>query len=232
MPSFIRNNISLLKQKFLKIKKDAFTNKFLANDYGDSRGTPITRFYIQHFFSNLKLFDWGDSLEFGDNRYTDQFGRNITSIKTFRFSNETTTNGNIFNGNITKLSSLPKESFDSIICTNVLNFIFDVESAIKGIYQMLKKDGKCIVTLDGPSSHVSRYDMERWGDYWRFTNLSAKLAFERSNFKVEQCTVYGNPYACSAQLNGFCLQDVDQSKLFPSNQDYQLLIALCSKKKI
>ena len=127
---------------------------------------------------------------------------------------------------------MPKESFDSIICTNVLNFIFDVESAIKGIYQMLKKDGKCIVTLDGPSSHVSRYDMERWGDYWRFTNLSAKLAFERSNFKVEHCTVYGNPYACSAQLNGFCLQDVDQSKLFPSNQDYQLLIALCIKKKI
>ena len=74
--------------------------------------------------------------------------------------------------------------------------------------------------------------MERWGDYWRFTNLSAKVAFERSNFKIEQCEVYGNPYACSAQLNGFCLQDVDQSKLFPGDQDYQLLIALCLIKNI
>ena len=43
--------------------------------------------------------------------------------------------------------------------------------------------------------------------------------------------MYGNPYACSAQLNGFSFQDIEQSKLFPSDQDYQLLIALFLTKE-
>ena len=228
----IRNNLGFLKKKLLKKDKIIFYNNFLSNDYGDSRGTPITRYYIQHFFLNLNHFDWGNCLEFEDNRYTNQFGRNVTKYNTFKFSNKYNDKGNLITGDLTKISLLPKERFDFIICTNVLNFIFDFESAIKGIYKMLKKDGKCIITLDGPSSHISRYDMERWGDYWRFTNLSAKKIFERSNFKIEQNTVYGNPYACSAQLNGFSIQDIDQSKLFPSEKDYQLLIALFLSKKI
>ena len=58
---------------------------------------------------------------------------------------------------------------------------------------MLKINGKCIITLDGPLSHISRYDMDRWGDFWRFTNLSARLAFEKGNFIIEQCECMGIP---------------------------------------
>ena len=50
----IRNNLVFLKKKLLKQDKNIFYNNFLSNDYGDSRGTPITRYYIQHFFLNLK----------------------------------------------------------------------------------------------------------------------------------------------------------------------------------
>ena len=231
MLTTIKNNLLFLKNHFFKHRKNIFYNKFISNDYGDSRGTPITRFYIQHFFLNLIPFDWGNCLEFEDNRYIDHFGKNVAKNITFKLSNEYSKQDNFIYGDLTNFSILPKEKFDLIVCTNVLNFIFDVESAIKGIHKMLKKNGKCIVTVDGPSSHISRYDMDRWGDFWRFTNLSAKRLFERSNFKIEQSTTYGNPYACSAQLNGFSIQDIDQSKLLPSEEDYQLLIALLVTKK-
>lgn len=228
----IKNNLIFLKTYLSKPRKNIFHHKFLSNDYGDSRGTPITRFYIEHFFLNLKHFNWGNCLEFEDNRYIDHFGKNVTKNYTFKFSNQFSKHDNLIYGDLTKFSDLPREKFDSIVCTNVLNFIFDVESAIKGIHKMLKKNGKCIITIDGPSSHISRYDMERWGDFWRFTNLSANKIFERANFKIEQNVTYGNPYACSAQLNGFSTQDIDQSKLFPSEKDYQLLIALYLRKKV
>tara|TARA_B100000073_G_scaffold346719_1_gene358883 strand:- start:1873 stop:2571 length:699 start_codon:yes stop_codon:yes gene_type:complete len=231
MLTSIKNNLLFLKKYFSKHRKNIFYNKFISNDYGDSRGTPITRFYIQHFFLNLDHFDWGNCLEFEDNRYINHFGNNVTKNNTFKLSNEFSKQDNFIYGDLTKSSVLPQEKFDLIVCTNVLNFIFDVESAMKGIHKMLKKNGKCIVTVDGPSSHISRYDMERWGDFWRFTNLSAKKLFEQSNFKIEKSTIYGNPYACSAQLNGFSIQDIDQSKLFPSEEDYQLLIALLVTKK-
>ena len=231
MSATIKNISILLKKYFYKQRRNIFYNQFLSNDYGDSRGTPITRFYIQDFFLNLNHFDWGNCLEFGDNRYIKQFGKNVTENHTFKFSNKFKHHDNIFYGDLTKFSTLPEKKFDLIVCTNVLNFIFDVKSAIRGIHRMLKKNGKCIVTVDGPSSHISRFDMERWGDFWRFTNLSAKKIFEQLNFKVEKNITYGNPYACSAQLNGFSTQDIDQSKLFPSDQDYQLLIALYLTKK-
>lgn len=231
MNNTLKKKLALFRKKFFENKNNNFQNNFLSNDYGDSRGTPITRFYIQHFFSNLIPFDWGNCLEFGDNRYINHFGRNVTKNYTFIFSDKFSEQGNIINGDLTKFSILPKEKFDLIVCTNVLNFIFDIESAVRGITRMLKINGKCIITLDGPSSHISRYDMDRWGDFWRFTNLSARLAFEKENFIIEQCEMYGNPYACSAQLNGFSFQDIEQSKLFPSDQDYQLLIALFLTKE-
>ena len=46
----IKDNIIFLKTYLSKQRKNIFHHKFLSNDYGDSRGTPITRFYIEHFF--------------------------------------------------------------------------------------------------------------------------------------------------------------------------------------
>ena len=41
--------------------------------------------FIFNIFSNLKFFDWGDSLEFGDNRYINLFGKMLQSIKHLNF---------------------------------------------------------------------------------------------------------------------------------------------------
>ena len=45
---------------------------------------------------------------------------------------------------------------------------------------MLKPGGYLLLTVSGPTAHISEYDMSRWGDYWRFTELSARKAFEKT----------------------------------------------------
>ena len=61
--------------------------------------------------------------------------------------------------------------------TQTLLVIFDFRAAIANCYRALKPGGVLLATFPG-ISQISRYDMDRWGDYWRFTDLSARRLFE------------------------------------------------------
>tara|TARA_X000001036_G_C20675556_1_gene804001 strand:+ start:1574 stop:2278 length:705 start_codon:yes stop_codon:yes gene_type:complete len=220
----IHKKLYRVKTNIIRKRKISFKNKFISNDYGESRGTPINRFYAQHFFSNLGKINFGNCLEFGDTRYIDQFGNNVKKKVIFNYSKIFQKQKNIINGNLTERDQLPEEEFDLIVCAFVLNFIFDTKLAIDNLFYMLKPNGRCIVILDGPLSQISNYDMKRWGDFWRFTDKSAKLAFKNGKFKIEKENIYGNPYSSTAQLNGYCINEVDTNKLFPNHEDYQLLL--------
>src|SRR5205823_471614 len=63
--------------------------------------------------------------------------------------------------------NLPCETYDCIVLTQTLQFICDVRAAIAGVYRILKPGGVVLATVPGISL-ISRYDMERWGQYWSF----------------------------------------------------------------
>jgi hypothetical protein len=50
---------------------------------------------------------------------------------------------------------------------------------------------------------ISRYDMDHWGDYWRFTTKSIRKLFEGS-FPAENISIgaFGNVKVCVAFLHG------------------------------
>lgn len=69
--------------------------------------------------------------------------------------------------------------------------------------------------------------MDRWGDYWRFTNLSIKKAFEEvfgvGNVEME---VYGNVLSATAFLHGISAEKLTKEELFNKDKDYQLTICI------
>jgi hypothetical protein len=73
--------------------------------------------------------------------------------------------------------------------------------------------------------------MDRWGDFWRFTSLSARRLFEE-NFSAEDVTVhaYGNVFAAIAFLEGLALEELKPEELDHSDRDYELLIAVRAVK--
>jgi len=133
-------------------------------------------------------------------------------------------------GDLTNVSTLPKNKIDCFILTQTLNFIYDFKSAIKGTYSILKPGGVAIAIVAG-ISQISRYDMDRWGDYWRFTDLSMKKSFEEvfgiGNVEVE---TYGNVLAATAFLQGICAEELTEKELFYQDKDYQVTIAIRAKK--
>lgn len=207
-------------------KVNSSNDDFLSNDFGFSRGTPIDRFYLEKFLLNNKEFIKGECLEFGSDFYLKKFNSKISSFNVFTSIIDKNSNKNTIKGDLSIIENLPFEKYDCIICTNVLNFIYDIDSAVKGLHKMLKKNGVCLITLAGFSTHISRYDMDRWGDYWRLSKLSSIKIFEKNNFKIEEIETYGNVYLATAQMKGHCVEDIDPELLNEVHNDYQIIITL------
>ena len=86
------------------------------------------------------------------------------------------------------------------------------------------------MTLSGVN-RISRYDMDRWGEYWRFTSLSASRLFEEA-FPPSRVTVqgYGNVLAAVAFLHGLAVTELRQEELDYCDPDYDILITVRAVK--
>ena len=70
--------------------------------------------------------------------------------------------------------------------------------------------------------------MDRWGDYWRFTDLSIRKLMESvfGEGNVEIVT-FGNALAATAFLQGLAIDDLpDTSLLDKKDLDYQITIGI------
>ena len=201
------------------------STKPISNDFGLSRGTPIDRYYIESFLCENALDVKGAALEIAESTYTRQFNHGITSFEILHVdrSNRKAT----IIGDLTQPETLPDKTVDCFICTQTLNFIFDVRKAIEGCFKLLKDGGVFLGTVSG-ISQISRYDMNRWGDYWRFTDLSLRKLFAEY-FREENITIqmYGNVFAANAFLQGLALEDIeDKSLLNVNDPDYQVTLGI------
>ena len=197
--------------------------------FGFDRGLPVDRYYIAQFLSTCTPDIQGHVLEIEDDIYTRQFGSDRVTKSDVLHVVEGNPKATIV-ADLTCADQIPSDTFDCIILTQVLLCIYDVRSAIKTLYRILKPSGVVLVTLPG-ISQISRHDMDRWGEYWRFTNLSARRLFEESfpaaNVIVE---VRGNVLAATAFLQGLAAQELRQQELDYRDPDYEVIIGVRAVK--
>lgn len=208
---------------------DQLRTEPISRKFGFDRGCPIDRYYIDSFLKQNQNLITGSVLEIAESTYSKRFGHDISSYEVLHYddSNKKAT----IVGDLTKPETLPKERIDCFICTQTLNFIFDVSKAIEGSYKVLKQGGTLLCTVSG-ISQISRYDMDRWGDYWRFTDLSIRKLMESvfGEGNVEIVT-FGNALAATAFLQGLAIDDLpDTSLLDKKDLDYQITIGIKATK--
>jgi Methyltransferase domain len=196
--------------------------------FGLDRGTPIDRYYIEEFLETNKALIHGDVLEVSENHYSKKFGTNIESFEVLHYNNKNPLATII--GDLTKKQTLPVNKIDCFICTQTFHFIYNFKDAIQGAHHLLKKGGILLATLAG-ISQISRYDMDRWGDYWRFTILSAAKSFGEV-FGEEQVTVnyFGNVLSTIAFLEGISAEELLPEELNYKDENYQMLITIVARK--
>jgi SAM-dependent methyltransferase len=197
----------------------------ISQSWGDERGLPVDRYYIEQFLS-VHTADIKDCvLEVKDNSYTVKYGGDRVTQSDVLHKEEGNPRATIV-ADLTCADELAAGSFDCIICTQTLQFIYEVKAAIETLYRILKPGGVLLATVPCVSQ-ISRYDMDLWGDYWRFTTLSARLLITEV-FPPAQVTVkaYGNVLATTAFLYGLASEELRQEELNYVDADYELLIAV------
>jgi hypothetical protein len=198
--------------------------------FGLERGTPIDRYYIESFLKENDKHIKGTVLEIAESTYSKRFGGSkVTMFEVLHYTAENQQATII--GDLTNQQSLPSNKIDCFICTQTFQFIYDFKIAIQGAYHMLKEDGILLATLAG-ISQISRYDMDRWGDYWRFTTLSAMKSFGEV-FGEDNVAVssYGNVLSTVAFLEGITAEELSTKELDHKDENYQMLITIVATKK-
>ena len=120
--------------------------------------------------------------------------------------------------------------YDCIIATQVLNFIDDIPAAIAGLRMLLKDGGVCIATVSG-ISQISPFDDSRWGDYWRFTDTSAKRSFKQYFHNDIQVSTYGNLISATALLHGIHCENLTASEIDFQDPRYPVTIGIIAQRR-
>jgi SAM-dependent methyltransferase len=201
----------------------------LSRDYGYDRGLPIDRYYIEKFLSDHQVDIRGCVLEIGDNTYTRRFGGERVSTSDVLHVRPGSPNATIV-ADLTSAGNISTNTYDCIILTQTLQFIFDVRAALRTLHRILKPGGVLLATFPGLSP-ISRYDMEQWGQFWAFTSVSAQRLFEEV-FPPDYVHIrpYGNVLATTAFLYGIAAQELRKGELEYFDRDYETLIGVRATK--
>lgn len=191
--------------------------------FGIDRGTPIDRFYIELFLKENSSLIKGTCVEIAENTYTKKYGKTVSNSLILHVS-ETNNNATIV-GDLETGEGIPTEIADCFIMTQTLSFIFDLKATIKHSLQMLKPGGCLLITNPG-ITQISRYDYDRWGQYWSFTDKSIQRLFEQfvpsENIKT---ITYGNVKTASCFLYGISLEEMSKRDFLYNDPNYQLVVA-------
>jgi SAM-dependent methyltransferase len=200
-----------------------------------ARGTPIDRYYIDHFFRR-----WngplgrgreirGVVLEFYNTEYANAFGgwgrpdSPITAVEIVDIAQNP--NASV-RADIADAPQLSSQSFDVVICTQVLQLVFDVQAAVATLARILRPGGVLYVTVPGVSPSLGADFAGGGTDYWRFTSASIRELLLRQ-FAAESLTIdgYGNILAALGSLHGLAAEEFSSAELDYRDPAFETLIA-------
>jgi SAM-dependent methyltransferase len=200
-----------------------------ASDYGESRGQCIDRYYIEKFLTTRAADVQGHVLDFCDDTYARKFGgARAAAVDVLHLSADNPCATIV--ADLTCAGEIPCDTFDCILCLQVLHCIFDVHAAIRTLYRVLRPGGVVLVSVPGIQK-IDSVDMQDGQEYWRFTSLAIRRLFEevfpKGNVEV---TVHGNVLAAIAFLHGLAVEDLRREDLDYRDRDYEVSITLRAVK--
>ena len=203
--------------------------KPISSDYGNRRGLEIDRYYIEKFLVENAGDIRGHVLEIKHSTYTKKYGKDRVTKGDVLHPVEGNPDATIV-ADLTHADHLPSDCYDTIIFTQTLQVIYDIRTVVATLHRILKPGGVLLATVSG-MAQLSLDDFDQWGEYWRFTSLSARLLFEEA-FPTGNVSVhpYGNVLAAISFLEGLACEDLKRSELDARDRSYEVLIAIRAVK--
>jgi hypothetical protein len=205
----------------------------ISRDYGFDRGQPVDRHYIDRFLARHDRDIRGRVLEIGDDDYTRRFGgwtgapSSVSRVEAVDVLDAAADNpGATIVADLADAPHVADATYDCVVCTQTLLLIYDVRAAIATTHRILRPGGVVLATVPG-TSRICRPEAERFGDWWRFTSMSAGRLFEEA-FGPDAVSVssYGNVLAATAMLHGIAAEELRPEELDAHDPDFEVLIGV------
>jgi SAM-dependent methyltransferase len=199
----------------------------LSDDFGWDRGSPVDRYYIERFLAANRRDIRGRVLEVKDRTYTKQFGTGVDAEEVLDVD-PTNPQATIV-ADLADADEIPEASFDCVILTQTLQFIYDVRSAIAHVYRVLKPGGVVLATMPAISPIV---DDDELPYYWRFTAASSVAlfgdVFGHGSVRVRE---YGNVLAAIAFLSGMAYEELTRQELEAHDRRFTVVVSVRAVKQ-
>ncbi|MBK7298316.1 MAG: hypothetical protein IPI91_17540 [Flavobacteriales bacterium] len=191
-------------------------------------GLLVDRYYIEAFLRSQHARISGRVMEVEEPLYTKKLGKSVSRSTVLKSTGQAV--DGIWIGDLTKPETLAEGEVDVFICTRTLNFSYEHHAAVQGIYHALEKGGVALITVAGLVP-ISRNDVDRSSDIWRYTAQSVLRMFEdvfgKGNVEVVS---YGNSYAAACLAKGFAVEEYDVDLLNKEDADHPVVIGIVAHK--
>jgi SAM-dependent methyltransferase len=199
----------------------------VSTQWGFDRGTPVDRWYIERFLAEHAGDIRGRALEIRNADYVERFGTGVVraDVLDIDANNPRAT----IVADLTAADHVPDGLFDCFVLTQTLQFIYDVQAAVRHAHRLLAPGGVLLATLPVVSRIAPRYGLEI--DYWRFTAASCRRLFG-DPFGAANVAVrtYGNVLAAMAFLEGAALEEIPREKLVADDPYHPVIVAVRAVK--
>jgi glycosyltransferase involved in cell wall biosynthesis len=198
--------------------------------FGFDLGLPVDRYYIEQFLLHEAENIRGGVLEAGDDSYTRRFGgARVTRSDVLHVTPGTP--GATIIADLTQAGRIPSNSFDCIILTQTLHFIFDLRAALRTIARILRPGGCLLLTTPG-ISQICRDQADPESDSWRLTVSSAtKLFGEFFGERNIHVASHGNVLVAAAFLYGLPASQLTNTELNSNDPDYPLIVSVVARRE-
>ncbi|MFN0154046.1 MAG: methyltransferase domain-containing protein [Gaiella sp.] len=172
----------------------------------------------------------GHVLEICGDEYAVKFGRNISKIDILDILPDNPRATII--GDIADAPALPDATFECVLVTQTLPFVFDLPGVFATLHRILAPGGVALITTPG-ICRIAPVEDRLFGHWWNLTPASlARLA--GTAFGTDQVSVetFGNVLSATGFLFGLGPYDLSPSELDDHDPAFPVTVGLRAVKQV
>jgi len=197
--------------------------------WGKSRGGGIDRMYIAQFIEQHAADIRGRALEIAGDEYIARFGRGVQQVDILDIK-EDNPRATIV-ADLADAQNVPGDTFDCVLVTQVLPFIYDIRAALQTSHRILVPGGVLLASTSG-ICRIAPVEDELFGHWWNLTSRSAKrVAAEVFGIDNVEIRTYGNVLAAAGFLYGLGPYDLTPEELAVHDPAFEVTIGMRAVKR-
>jgi SAM-dependent methyltransferase len=224
-------NRNRLRQRRARLRRPAWLGTLrrtspLSDHWGRDRGTPVDRYYIERFLDEHRGAITGAVLEVMNADYTKRFGSGV--VRSDVLDLEPDNPAATLTADLASADGIEADRFDCFILTQTLQYVFDLEAAVRHVHRILRQGGSVLCTVPVVSK-IGRQQLD--SEWWRVTPAGCRAIFERAfGPGAVEARGRGNVLTCVAFLVGMAAEELKPRELETDDPQFPLIVTVRATK--